>query len=85
MTEPYFHRPFLGLNFPREEQWRKSEQIPMESASLYLGTTIAFNKEDEAKHGKHILDSMKENILDQTTPRSCMLSRRPSYLGSISG
>jgi hypothetical protein len=29
---------------------------------LYLGTTIAFNREDDAKHGKHILESMKENI-----------------------
>jgi hypothetical protein len=34
----------------------------METSSLYLGTTIAFNREDEAKHGKHLLDSMKENI-----------------------
>jgi hypothetical protein len=35
----------------------------METSSLYLGTTIAFNKEDGAKHGKHIITSMKENIL----------------------
>jgi hypothetical protein len=35
----------------------------METSSLYLGTTIAFNKEDEAKHGKHIITSMKDNIL----------------------
>jgi hypothetical protein len=31
-------------------------------ASGLLGTTIAFNREDDAKHGKHILESMKENI-----------------------
>jgi hypothetical protein len=44
-------------------KWGEPEQIPMETSSLYLGTAIAFNREGEAKHAKHIFDSMKENIL----------------------
>jgi hypothetical protein len=62
VTEPYFYRPYLGISVGQEDQCGEGEQIPMESALLYLGTTIAFNKEDEAEHGKHIIDSMKENI-----------------------
>jgi hypothetical protein len=49
--------------YPRwESELNKGEgmEIPTESASLYLGTTIAFNREDEAKHGKHVLTSMQE-------------------------
>jgi hypothetical protein len=37
-------------------------EIPTEATFIYLGTTIAFNKEDDAKHGKHVLGSMKEYI-----------------------
>jgi hypothetical protein len=59
--EPFFYRQYLGQNFANEDQWGKEEQIPMETSSLYLRTTMAFNKEDEAKHGKHIITSMKEN------------------------
>jgi hypothetical protein len=45
-----------------EEDRGERMEIPTESASLYLATTIAFSREDEAKHGKHILTSMKERI-----------------------
>jgi hypothetical protein len=55
--------PYVGLEpFTKEERWGEKEQIPMESSSLNLGTTIAFNREDEAKHGKHILYSMHKSI-----------------------
>jgi hypothetical protein len=55
-------RQYGGLDQYRNEIWGEKEEIPLETSSLYLGTTIAFNREDEAKHGKHILESMKEHI-----------------------
>jgi hypothetical protein len=62
MTEPYFYREDEEFDFGLRQKWGEPEQMPMGISSLYLGTTIAFNKEDEAKHWKHILDSMRENI-----------------------
>jgi hypothetical protein len=64
LDAPFVYRKFEGEDaFSHEERWGEDEEIPTETSSLYLGTTIAFNKEDEAKHGKHILESMQENIL----------------------
>jgi hypothetical protein len=63
MDTPFFFRQYPGKDFGDNDQWGENEQIPSETASLYLGTTIAFNKEDEAKHGKRIIESMEENIL----------------------
>jgi hypothetical protein len=64
LDAPFVHRKYEGQDsFTHEDQWGAGEEIPTETSSLYLGTTIAFNKEDEAKHGKHILESMQENIL----------------------
>jgi hypothetical protein len=64
LDQPFVYRKFEGEDaFSHEERWGAEEEIPTETSSLYLGTTIAFNKEDEAKHGKHIIESMQENIL----------------------
>jgi hypothetical protein len=64
LDTPFVYRKFEGQDpFSHLEQWGADEEIPTETSSLYLGTTIGFNKEDEAKHGKHIIDSMEENIL----------------------
>jgi hypothetical protein len=59
---PFLWAPYLGKDFSGAEIWGDPEQIQMETTSLYLGTTIAFDKEDEAKHRKHILASMTEKI-----------------------
>jgi hypothetical protein len=64
LDAPFVYRKYEGQDpFSHIDQWGAEEEIPTETSSLYLGTTIAFNKEDEAKHGKHVIDSMKENIL----------------------
>jgi hypothetical protein len=63
IPNPVYSRQYFGLEpATGEEKWGDKEQIPMQPSSLYLGTTIAFNREDDANHGKHILDSMRENI-----------------------
>jgi hypothetical protein len=58
-----YYRKYGGLDSYGNEIWGEDEEIPLETSSLYLGTTIAFNREDDAKHGKSILESMKENIM----------------------
>jgi hypothetical protein len=58
-----YYRKYGGLDSYGNEIWGEDEEIPLETSSLYLGTTIAFNREDDAKHGKSIIESMKENIL----------------------
>jgi hypothetical protein len=60
--EPFYYRPFEGTTGDGNLKWCEPEQIPMETSSLCLGTTIAFKREDQAKHWKDILDSMRENI-----------------------
>jgi hypothetical protein len=62
VKDPFYYRQYLGLDSAGNQPWDQPEQLPMHTSSLYLGTAIAFNREDEAKHGKHIIDSMKENI-----------------------
>jgi hypothetical protein len=62
VAKPFYYRQCFGLDPSGNEKWGDEEMIPMQTSSLYLGTTIAFNREDDAKHGKHLLDSMQENI-----------------------
>jgi hypothetical protein len=57
-----YYRQYQGLDQYQNERWGDKEEIPLETSSLYLGTTTSFNREDDANHGKHSLESMKENI-----------------------
>jgi hypothetical protein len=57
-----YYRQYYGLDEFRNEIWGEKEEVPLQTSSLYLGITIALNREDDAKHGKHILESVKENI-----------------------
>jgi hypothetical protein len=68
VENPFYSRQYFGLDPLGNEKWGEKEQIPMQTSYLYLGTTIAFNREDDAKHGKHTLDSMKENIDQRAVP-----------------
>jgi hypothetical protein len=63
LDAPFVYRKYEGQDpFGHIDQWGADGEIRTETSSLYLGTTIAFNKEDEAKHGKHIIESIQENI-----------------------
>jgi hypothetical protein len=60
--DPFYYRTYEGMDPDGAIRCGEKEQIPVQNSSLYLGTTIVLNREDEAKHGKHIIYSMKENI-----------------------
>jgi hypothetical protein len=63
LDAPFVYRKFLGQDpLSHLEQWGDEEEIPTETSSLYLGTTIAFNKETKLSMGSTSLNQCKKTL-----------------------